>query len=51
MIDETKKILSPEIEVVATCARVPVFVSHSESITVEFDEPIDVNQALEEDYL
>ena len=47
MIDETKKILSPEIEVVATCARVPVFVSHSESITVEFDEPIDVEQALE----
>ena len=47
MVQETKKILDPEIEVVATCVRVPVFVSHSEAINVEFEEPIDEEQAME----
>ena len=42
---ETKKILGGDIEVVATCVRVPVFVSHSESVTVEFKKPITVLQA------
>jgi len=37
---ETKKILDPQIKVVATCVRVPVFVGHSESIFVEFEKPI-----------
>ena len=40
MMVETKKILDPNIEVVATCVRVPVFVSHSESITIETEHPI-----------
>lgn len=47
MVQETKKILDPEIEVSATCVRVPVFVSHGEAVNVEFEEPIDVDQAYE----
>ena len=45
MVQETKKILDPEIEGVATCVRVPVFVGHAEAINVEFEEPIDAGQA------
>tara|TARA_B100000700_G_C14977520_1_gene824640 strand:+ start:688 stop:1686 length:999 start_codon:yes stop_codon:yes gene_type:complete len=33
---ETKKILDKKIEVSATCVRVPVFNSHSESVNIEF---------------
>ena len=42
---ETKKILDPKIEVTATCVRVPVFVSHSEAINVEFENPISADEA------
>lgn len=42
---ETKKILGSEIEVTATCVRVPVFVGHSASVNVEFEEDITVAQA------
>jgi aspartate-semialdehyde dehydrogenase len=45
MVQETRKILDPTIEVVATCVRVPVFVGHSESINMEFDRPISVHEA------
>jgi aspartate-semialdehyde dehydrogenase len=45
MVQETKKILDPEIEVTATCVRVPVFVSHSESINVEFEQPLSADEA------
>ena len=44
---ETQKILDKNIEVSATCVRVPVFVGHAEAINVEFTEEIDVNQAKE----
>jgi aspartate-semialdehyde dehydrogenase len=44
---ETKKILDPNIEVVATCVRVPVFVGHSEAINVEFENPISVEDAFD----
>ncbi len=37
MTNETKKILDSEIEVTATCVRVPVRTGHSESINIEFD--------------
>jgi aspartate-semialdehyde dehydrogenase len=37
---ETKKILDPDIDVVATCVRVPVFVGHAEAVFVEFEKPI-----------
>jgi len=42
---ETQKILDPKIEVTATCVRVPVFVGHSESINVEFENPITEDEA------
>lgn len=42
---ETKKIMGDNIDVTATCVRVPVFVSHSESVNVEFEQPISVAQA------
>ncbi|MEL7545839.1 MAG: aspartate-semialdehyde dehydrogenase [Pseudomonadota bacterium] len=44
---ETKKILDPEIELVATCVRVPVFVGHSESVMVELEDPLSVEDARE----
>ncbi len=45
MAVETRKILDPDIQVVATAVRVPVFVGHSEAINVEFEGPITVAQA------
>jgi aspartate-semialdehyde dehydrogenase len=45
MVVETRKILDPEIDVVATCVRVPVFVGHSEAINIEFFEPIELEEA------
>jgi aspartate-semialdehyde dehydrogenase len=47
MVVETQKILDPEIDVVATCVRVPVFVGHSEAVNVEFHESISVEEARE----
>ena len=45
MIWETRKILHhPELKVTATTVRVPVFNSHSESVNVEFENPIDVDE-------
>lgn len=42
---ETKKILGEEIELVATCVRVPVFVGHSLAINVEFEENLSAMDA------
>jgi aspartate-semialdehyde dehydrogenase len=47
MVVETKKILDPKIKVTATCVRVPVFVGHSESINVEFENEISAKRAQE----
>ena len=41
MTNETKKILDENIEVTATCVRVPVKTGHSESINIEFDKLYD----------
>ena len=45
MVAETKKILDPKIKVTATCVRVPVFVGHSEAINIEFEDPLDWQEA------
>ena len=45
MAQETKKILDSDIEVMATCVRVPVFVGHAEAVHMEFERPISVKQA------
>jgi aspartate-semialdehyde dehydrogenase len=45
MMVETQKILDPDIQVTATCVRVPVFIGHSEAVTLEFDKPITAEKA------
>ena len=47
MVVETKKILDPKIKLVATCVRVPVFVSHCEAVNIEFEQPITADEARE----
>lgn len=42
---ETHKILDPDIKVTCTAVRVPVFVSHSESVNIEFFNPISDDEA------
>ncbi len=45
MWNETHKILDPAIKLTVTCVRVPVFVSHSEAVYLEFEEPLDEDEA------
>ncbi|MGV3694658.1 MAG: aspartate-semialdehyde dehydrogenase [Paracoccus marcusii] len=45
MVAETKKIMDKSIKVTATCVRVPVFVGHSESINIEFEDFLDEDEA------
>ncbi|AXU20636.1 aspartate-semialdehyde dehydrogenase [Novosphingobium sp. THN1] len=45
MVAETKKILDPKVKVTATCVRVPVFIGHSESINIEFENEISAEEA------
>lgn len=47
MVNETKKILDPNIKVSATCVRVPVFNGHAESVNVEFEQSISAEEARE----
>ena len=48
MINETRKILhKPDLRVTATCVRVPVMNSHSESINVEFENDFDLEELKE----
>jgi aspartate-semialdehyde dehydrogenase len=47
MVEETKKILDPSIQLTATCVRVPVFVGHSESVNIEFEDHLDEDDARE----
>ena len=42
---ETKKILDPDIKVVATAVRVPVFVGHGEAVNIEFEQQADDEEA------
>ena len=45
MVVETKKIVDPKIKLTATCVRVPVFVGHSEAVSIEFENEISAEQA------
>jgi aspartate-semialdehyde dehydrogenase len=45
MWDETHRMLDPDIRLTVTCVRVPVFVGHSEAVTLEFDRPISPDEA------
>ena len=46
MVNETRKIMhAPDIKVSPTCVRVPVYISHSESIVIETEKPITPEEA------
>ena len=47
MYNETRKIMHSDIEVSATCVRVPVMRAHSEATWVETERPISVEEARE----
>jgi aspartate-semialdehyde dehydrogenase len=47
MWNETHKMLDPAIKLTVTCVRVPVFVGHAEAIHLEFEHPIDADEARE----
>lgn len=47
MINETQKIMHASFPVSATCVRVPVLRSHSESITIKFKNKVDLSKARE----
>lgn len=47
MVNETRKILHKDIEVSATCVRVPILRSHSEAISIHFANEIDADKARE----
>jgi len=44
MTNETKKILDEQIELTATCVRIPVMVSHSESVNIQFEKPFSLEK-------
>ena len=47
MVNETKKILDSKIELTATCVRIPVLVSHAESINIEFEKTFTLEKIVE----
>ena len=47
MYNETRKIMSSDIEVSATCIRIPVMRAHSESTWIETERPVSVEEAKE----
>jgi len=44
MTNETKKILDEKIDLTATCVRIPVLVSHAESVNIEFEKPFSLEK-------
>ena len=42
MVNETKKILDEKIDLTATCVRLPISVSHSESVNIQFEKPFSI---------
>ena len=47
MWNETHKMLDPNIKLTVTCVRVPVMVGHSEAVNIEFETPLDADEARE----
>ena len=44
MTHETKKILDEKIDLTATCVRLPISVSHSESVNIQFEKPFSLEK-------
>jgi aspartate-semialdehyde dehydrogenase len=47
MWNETHKMIDPAIALTVTCVRVPVMVGHSEAVNIEFNGPVDEDEARE----
>ena len=47
MINETNKILGAKIDITATCVRIPVLVSHAESVNIEFENDFTIKKVKE----
>tara|TARA_Y100000816_G_scaffold272784_1_gene238526 strand:- start:713 stop:1090 length:378 start_codon:yes stop_codon:yes gene_type:complete len=47
MNNETKKILDVKIDLTATCVRLPISISHSESVNVQFEKPFSLDKVKE----
>ena len=47
MKNETKKILDARINLTATCVRLPISVSHSESVNLQFEKPFTIDKVRE----
>ncbi len=47
MVNETKKILDKKIDITSTCVRIPVLVSHAESINIEFKKSFTLDEIKE----
>ena len=47
MTNETKKILDNKIDLTATCVRVPISVSHSEAVNLQFEKPFTLEKVRE----
>jgi aspartate-semialdehyde dehydrogenase len=47
MVNETQKIMHKDIEVSATCVRIPTLRGHAETLTLTFDGAVDANEARE----
>ena len=45
MFNETRKIMHSDVQVSATCVRVPVLRAHSESVWIETERPVSVEEA------
>ena len=46
MVNETKKILDRNIQLTATCVRIPVLISHAESINIEFEKEFSLEKII-----
>ena len=47
MTNETKKILDNKIDLTATCVRLPISVSHSESVNIQFEKSFSIEKVKE----
>ena len=47
MTNETKKILDSKIDLTATCVRLPISISHSESVNLQFEKPFSLEKVRE----
>ena len=47
MTNETKKILDDKIDLTATCVRLPISISHSESVNLQFEKPFSLAKVRE----